>query len=185
MLNSSRSFAFTRSTVSRGIFRPAEIRFELRQPDGGTLAGTFVIKGRNAEWITADGRNSFRIRRVFWGQRWNYAGESEGRQYAKLSSGFFRIRIAFAEGGIYSMKAKRGGIFFPKRDYGMQVQFLHEEEVRMTLTTEKRRKLFQNEVTMPMEGRIESSLPGMAELWGMLLLFQTHLQMQQVAAAAG
>jgi len=185
MPNPSRSFAFTRTTVSHGIFRPAEIRFELRQPENGSLSGTFVLAGRNAEWITADGRNSFRIRRIFWGQRWNYAGEGEGRQYAKISLGFFRKRIAFAEGGLYAMSLKRGGVFFPKRDYGILAQFSHEGEVMMTLKTARRRKIFQNDVTMPMDGRIDSKLQGMAELWGMLLLFQTNLQMQQVAAAAG
>lgn len=183
MSSPNRSFTFTRTAAAHGFFKPAEIRFELRNPETESLVGTFVINGRNAEWDPADGVASFRIRRAFWGQRWNYAGEGEGRLYARISFGFFRTRIRFAEGGLYSMKLKQGGWFHKSRRYAHLAEFFHEDELRMTLTNHARRKLFSADAQMAMEGTIESSLPGMAELWGALLLFQSYLVAQQVAAA--
>lgn len=180
----SRNFAFTRTTTSRGLFTAPDIRFELRQAENDALVGAFTISGRNAEWMPADGNCSFRIRRAFWGQRWNYAGEAEGREFARISFGFFRRRISFADGGVYHMKLKRGGRLFPKRKYALLAEFFHEDDLRMTLMNTRRRKIFESDVRRQMTGSIDSSLPGMSELWGMLLLFQTYLHAQQMAATA-
>ena len=184
MPNSNRNFSFTRSTVSHGVFKCAEIRFELRHPDSDLLAGTFIMNGRNAEWAPVDGQSSFRIRRSFWGQRWSYAGAAEGREFAKISFGFFRRTISFADGGVYTMKLKQGGVFFRKRTYAHKAEFFREEELKMTLTNHLKRKLFSADTQMPMQGTIESAMPGMAELWGALLMFQSYLHAQQVAAAS-
>lgn len=183
MQTPNRSFDFTRTSVSRGIFQPREIRFDLQQTDGGSTTGTFVIRGRDAEWIKADGRGSFRIRRSFWGQRWSFVGEGEGREFAKISLGFFRKKIAFGDGGTYTMKLKRGGLIFPKRKYALLAEFFHEDDVVMTLMNTKRRKVFSSDVRRPMGGTIESSLPGMSEIWGALLLFQTWLQAREGAGS--
>lgn len=179
MQTPNRSFDFTRSSVSRGLFRTPEIRFDLRQTLGGTTTGSFVIRGRDAQWIAGDGKCTFRIRRSFWGQRWSFAGEGEGREFAKISFGFFRKKIAFADGGVYSMKLKRGGLIFPKRKYALLAEFFHEDDVVMTLMNTKRRKIFTSDMRRPMAGTIESSLPGMAGIWGALLLFQSWLQARE------
>lgn len=179
MQTPNRSFDWTRTSESRGIFRTPEIRFVLQQTLGGNTSGSFVIRGREASWIGGDGRCSFRIRRGFWGQRWSFAGEGEGRAFAKISFGFFRKKIALADGGTYSMKLRRGGLIFPKRRYALLAEFFHEDDLVMTLMNTKRRKIFTSDVRRPMAGTIESSLPGMAEIWGALLLFQSWLQARE------
>jgi hypothetical protein len=179
----NRSFIFSRTTTSHGFLKPATISFELRHPETEALVGSFEITGRNAEWIPADKPATFRIRRDFWGRRWNYAGAVEGRLYAKLSSGFFRRRISFAEGGTYTMKSRRGSWFSKRREFVHRAEFFNEDELVMTLTNHLKRKLFSSDAQMPMKGTIESALPGMTELWGALLMFQSDLYAQQAAAA--
>lgn len=183
MHSHNRSFIFTRTAVSHGFFKPAEIRFELRHPETEALTGAFIIAGRNAEWRPADGNCSFRIRRTFWGQRWNYAGTGEGREFARIGFGFFRQTIRFAEGGSYAMKLRRSSFFARRRDYVHKAEFFREDALMLTLTNHLKSGLFSADTRMPMKGTIESDMPGMAELWGALLMFQSFFQLQQAAAA--
>lgn len=184
MLPPNATIHFTRTEKRENwLTWPAAV-FSLSTAGSEAPIGQFIVRGGKAEFISPDGRSSFKLRRGFWGYRWMYDGADE-QPFARVSYGFGKPVITFPDDTRYKMQLKRRWNIFRKArpgEYEHVATFLREDTPVMVLQNNHPRPLFAGEAFMPMSGDISTTLGDMRLICGMLLLFQAAIAIRQAAA---
>lgn len=180
----SRQLSFTRATNKGGIFSTPTTIFSISEAAGAPL-GELSIRHNKASFSAANPQHDFRLKRNFWGSRWIYEGDAE-QTFARISVGF-KQAITFADGDRYTMRLKRNWRLFSKRtehEATHRATFYRKEKVVLQLENTEPLGFFSNVVSAPMKGTITTDITDVRTIMGLLILFQTYLQVQRHAAVA-
>ncbi len=135
MLPHNANIHFTRITKRESWFSWPTVIFSLSSAGSGSPIGQFAVRTARAEFISADGRESFRLRRGFWGYRWMYEGADE-QTFARMAYGFGKPSITFSDDSRYRMQLKRRWNIFRKPqpdEYEHLATFLREDTPVMAM----------------------------------------------------
>ena len=109
------NFRFVRRRERNGWFSWPTLIYELSSENGSPLFA-FAIRSNAASFTSADRRDSFQLKKSFFGYKWQY---DEGTPYCTIRFGLFRKpSISFADGGEYRMQLKRQWNFLRKVNPG-------------------------------------------------------------------
>jgi hypothetical protein len=183
----SRSIRFTRTTKRDGIFSIPTTTFTLQRAEDGQDIGTLTIKGNQAHYTTTNGLpEDFHIRKSHWSSKWMTEGIDK-QEAARYGFGWnLRPFFKFRGDERYFMRIKRHWPF-KKPEPGtptLTVSFTREQTPVMELQSHAPFPLFRNETTVPLEGIITTNIPENQIVAGLLLFYQTHIQVRNKSAHA-
>lgn len=169
---------FRRSREKEGFWR-SKIIYSLAHPDSGASIGELVLLGRDATFTSASRRDDFRVRKNFWGTRWMYTGDS-GQPFGRYRWSFLKPSFEFADGSRYSIDINRKWRFSsePAISGNLRAQFESGGTAVLELKNTLPMSFFSSEEYSPLEGSITTSITDLQRIAGLLLFFQTILEVR-------